>query len=230
MEFFKILAVLTFGFIMSAQAAGGSDGHSFGVGFLFMSPSQNDLNGAIDSINTSQSKSVDKLNTAYEFNGFYQYRFSGSMFAMQLRPSYFMQNASGSGYDTKLSGFTLFPLLRMYPLENNFIHFYMQTGLGYGRLSGSMSGNGTSVDWAGDAFGAMAGLGAEFCFTPAHCVGVEGNFRYLPIQRNVVTDVSGTPAGFDATLSKDGELERNNMDVKTTLSGVQGALVYQMHF
>jgi hypothetical protein len=106
----------------------------------------------------------------------------------------------------------------------------MQTGLGYGRLTGSMDGPNSSVSWAGDAFGAMGGIGAEFCFTPAHCLVVEGNLRYLPMPRNMITSISGTPPGFDAGLTSDGELERNNRDVQTTMSGIQGTLNYQMNF
>ncbi len=229
MKLASVLITLILGYGFAAQAAGGGGGHSFGAGLIFMSPSQDDLDGAVEAINTSQSLAVEKPGTAYELNLFYQYRFSGSMFAVQFRPSYFMQNSSGSGYDTKLSGFAFFPILRMYPLENSFIHFYMQTGLGYGRVSGTMEGPNSSVQWAGDAFGAMGGLGAEFCFTPAHCVAVEGNLRYLPIQRNMVSGVTGTPPGFDS-VTNGGELERGNMDVKTTMSGIQGMIAYQLYF
>lgn len=213
----------------SAFAAGGSGGHSLGAGIVLMTPGQEDLNSVIDEINSSESRAVNKLGSAYELPLYYQYRFSSSMFALQFRPSYFMQSASGSGYDTKLSGFTIFPMLRMYPLENNFIHFFMQTGVGYGRISGSMSGPNGSVDWAGGAFGAVAGLGAEFCFTDAHCMVVEGNVRYLPVERNIVSGVSGTPSGFDSVVD-DHELENGNMDVKSTMSGIQGGLFYQMNF
>jgi hypothetical protein len=105
----------------------------------------------------------------------------------------------------------------------------MQTGIGYGRLKGTMSGPSGSVDWAGGAFGAMAGMGAEFCFTDSHCLTVEGNVRYLPIERNIASGVTGTPSGFD-TVTDDHELENGNMDVKTTMSGIQGGLFYHMNF
>jgi hypothetical protein len=224
-----LLFFLTVALSTSALAAGAGSGHSMGVGIILMTPSQDDVNTVIDEINSSESRAVNKLGTAYELPIYYQYRFSSSMFALQFRPSYFMQNASGSGYDTKMTGFTIFPMLRMYPLENNFIHFYMQTGIGYGRLKGTMSGPSGSVDWAGGAFGAMAGMGAEFCFTDSHCLTVEGNVRYLPIERNIASGVTGTPSGFD-TVTDDHELENGNMDVKTTMSGIQGGLFYHMNF
>lgn len=227
MKFFALVSALLMFSLPSLAASGG--GHSFGFGIMVHSPTQEDLSGAVEAINSSQSLAVEKPGTGYEFQGNYQYRFSGSMFAIQFRPTYFMQNASGSGYSTKLSGFTVFPMLRLYPLENNFIKFFMQTGLGYGRLSGSMDGPNSSVGWAGDAFGAMGGIGAEFCFTSAHCLMVEGNLRYLPIHRNMVSSVNGTPPGFD-TVTNGGELERNNLDVKTSMSGIQGSIGYQMYF
>lgn len=211
-----------------AKAVGGMGGHSIGFGLSLGGPSQGDLNGVIDEINAAESKSINKLGTAYEFQAYYQYRFSGSIFAVQFRPSYFMQSATGSGYDVKLNGFTFFPMLRFYPLENTFIHFFMQAGLGYGKLSGEMTGTG-NVSFSGAAFGAMGGLGAEFCFTDFHCVAVEGNLRYLPIERNVVDSASGTHNGFDSP-GAGGELENNNKDVGTTLSGLSGAINYHMTF
>lgn len=224
-----IILSLLLGMSLKSQAAGAGGGHGLGFGAIIMSPSQDDLNNVIGTINSSQSKSIDKLGTAYEFNTYYQYRFSGTMFAMQFRPSYFMQSSTGSGYETKLTGFTFFPMLRLYPLENAFIHFFLQAGVGYGKMSGEMSGNSTSVSWSGDAYGTLFGLGSEFCFTPAHCVSVEGNLRYLPIQRNMVTAVNGSPSGFSQT-SNNQELEANSTDVATTFSGIQGAVSYVLHF
>ncbi len=221
---------LAISFGSAAFAAGGGGGDmSLGIGIALVTPAQEDVNSVIDEINASESRASNKLGTGYEIPVYFQYRFTSSMFALQFRPSYFTQSASGSGYDTKLTGFTFFPMLRMYPLENTFIHFYLQTGIGYGRVSGSMSGPNGSVDWSGGAFGALGGMGAEFCFSPSHCMVVEGNVRYLPIERNIVSGTSGTPSGFD-TVRDDAELENGNMDVKTTLSGIQGGLYYQMNF
>ncbi|MGZ5279742.1 MAG: hypothetical protein ACXWC9_07370 [Pseudobdellovibrionaceae bacterium] len=224
----KILGLFV-GLVLCSSVFAAGSGHSLGFGVVLTTPGQEDLNTVIDEINASESRAINKLGTAYELTSYYQYRFSSSMFALQFRPSYFTQSATGSSYDTKLTGFTFFPMVRMYPLENNFIHFFMQTGVGYGRMTGTMSGPNGSVDWVGGAFGAMAGMGAEFCFTDAHCVIVEGNVRYLPIERNIVSGTSGTPSGFD-TITNDGELENGNMDVKSSMSGIQGALHYQLNF
>lgn len=222
-----LIFVLAIGSV-SWAARGGSGGHSVGFGLAMGGPTQGDLNGVIDEINSAESKSFEKLGTAYELHGYYQYRISGTIFAIQFRPSYFTQTSKGSGYEMKLNGFTFFPMLRLYPLENEFIRFFMQTGLGYGKLNGEMSGTG-NVSFSGAAFGATGGLGAEFCFTDFHCVVIEGNIRYLPIERNVVDSSSGTHNGFD-TPSSGGELENNNKDVGTTMSGVMGAISYQMNF
>lgn len=215
---------------MSALAArGGSSDSSMGFGMILMSPTQDDLNSSIASINTAQATSIDKLGTAYEFMGYYQYRFSSTMYAMQFRPSYFTQSSKGSGYETKLTGMTFFPMLRIYALENSFIHFFLQLGVGYGKLDGEMTGPGTSASWSGDSFGTMGGMGAEFCFTSSHCMVVEGNVRYLSIQRSVVKSTSGSPAGFSQVVGGQ-ELEANGSDVATTMSGIQGTLAYQMNF
>jgi hypothetical protein len=232
MKYFISILISILCYLMLPQsvlARGGGGGHSLGFGVGLVTPSQDDLNTVINEINAAESRAIDKLGSAYEFDLYYQYRFSGSMFALQFRPSYVMQSSSGGGYDTKLTGYSLFPMLRLYPLENNFLKFFLQTGVGYGRLSGSMSGPNGKVEWSGGAFGAAAGLGAEFCFTDEHCMVVEGNLRYLPIERNIVSSTSGTVGGFD-TPSTDGELENGNMDVKTTLSGIQGIISYQMNF
>ena len=134
LKFFVVSLIC--GSTFSAFAARGSSGggaslgggsSSFGLGIIIMSPSQDDLNGAIGAINSAQSTAIDKLGTAYEFAGYYQYRFMSSMYAMQFRPSYFTQTSKGSGFETKLTGLTFFPILRMYALENSFIHFFVQT-------------------------------------------------------------------------------------------------------
>lgn len=227
MKQFLLLAVLAmvFSFSQIVQAAGGG-AHSLGGGLIIMTPNQEDLDSHITAVNTANSSSMEKFGSAYELYAHYTYRFSSSIFALQFRPSYFMQEAG----DYSLKGFTVFPILRLYPLENNFIKFYLQTGLGYGRLNGEINQASASVDFSGDAFGALFGLGANFCFTPSHCVGVEGNFRYLPIERNIVGSATGSPTQFSTVPAADGELEINDHDVKTTMSGIQGSISYNFIF
>ncbi len=213
-----------------ARGAAAMGSQSIGLGAILTTPSQDDLDSHISTINSTQSTSISKFGTGYEFYANYSYRFSGTMFELQFRPSYFMQSTSGNSYNYSLAAVTFFPLLRVYPLENQYIHFYMQAGVGYGRLSGKLNQPSASVDFAGDAFGALAGLGAQFC-ADVHCFSVEGNLRYLPIVRSIAGSVSGTPVGFSgSTPTGDQELEYNNSDLKTTLSGIQGVIGYSYMF
>ncbi len=224
----------------NAQRRGGGRGLSgdmaIGLGISTVSAGQDDLNGAIDdAINTGAN--IKTLGSAWEFYANWSYRFSGTMYAFVFRPSYFMQSTDGSGgtagsYDYKLTGYTVFPIFRLYPLENSFIKFYMQTGLGYGSLSGSISAGAKNLDFKGSAFGAMGGIGVDFCFTDSHCLTVEGNLRYMPIERNLTTG-GNCSAGDIPGISQCGgssEVERNNSDLKTTTSGVQGLIGYTMNF
>lgn len=211
-------------------------GHSLGGHLIFTSPGQDDLDLLIERANEREGGiSTRSFGQGYEFSFFYQYRFSGTMFAIQFRPSYFMQQSTGSGvsgsFDYKLSGFTFFPALRLYPLENSFLKFFMQVGVGYGRLSASVEEAGNSVDFSSGNFGAMGGLGAEFCFTDNHCMILEGNMRYLPFERNKATSFSGTFA--DDSIDNQGnkkEVEIDNEDLGTTMSGFQAVLGYSYTF
>ena len=101
---FAVFAALI-SFSNLALAAG--DTHSFGGGLIVMTPSQDDLDAHIASVNAANATSLEKFGSAYELYGQYTYRFNSSMFALQFRPSYFMQEAG----DYNLKGFTVFPLL-----------------------------------------------------------------------------------------------------------------------
>lgn len=225
----QILAIsgclLMFFSSLQANAAGGGS-HAIGAGIIVGSPNQSDLDGYVDAVNSSAGSSVGKMGGALEFFAQYKYRFSSSMFGLVFRPSYFSQSGGGNGYDTKLTGFTFFPMFRLHPLENKFIAFFMQVGLGYGSLSGTLSQPNGSVDFKGSAFGATGGLGADFSFG-SHVITVEGNLRYLPMERNLITKKTGTTTVIDVTGS---ELERDNADMATTLSGVQGLISYTYQF
>jgi opacity protein-like surface antigen len=221
--------------VFAARGGGGSGGHSITAGITTVSADQKDLNSIIDSVNSTQGGvSTKSLNSAYDFFIQYQYRFSGSIFALVFRPSYFTESGKGSGntvgdYNHSLTGFTFFPLLRLYPLENSFIRFFMQAGVGFGYLKGEVKQGDASLSYSGSNFGAQAGLGAEFCFTENHCMTLEGNVRYLPIERNVADSVSGTLTGFtQAQNSREVEYDQN--DMATTMSGIQGVLGYTYNF
>lgn len=207
-----------------------------GLGISTVSAGQDDMNGAIDAASAAGA-SIKNLGSALEFYVNWTYRFDRSIYALVIRPSYFTQSVDGSGsggnYNYKLNGYTVMPILRLYPLENDFIKFYMQAGLGYGSLSGSITAGAKNLDFSGSAFGAMGGVGVEFCFTPTHCVNVEGNLRYMPIERNLASGGNCSASGDIPGISQcanGSEVERNGNDLKTTLSGVQGLVGYIMNF
>lgn len=224
----------------SARGGGGGGSHSIGGSLIFASPSQDDLDTLIAAANTSAGGiSTKPLGQGYEFVFQYMYKFSGTMFAMLFRPSYFTQSSkgkastSGANYNYELSGWTLFPMLRMIPLENSFMKFYMQVGVGYGRLTGKIRENDSTIEFVGGNFGASAGLGAEFCFFDDHCFNLEGNFRYLPFERNKATSASSPGGWGSGSLSNavsSEEVELNNRDLGTTMSGVLATIGYTMYF
>lgn len=210
---------------------------SIGAGIAISTADQTGINGMINAAKASANSSASTMGSATEYMGHVTFKFANGFTAIQLRPTLFSQSSSGSGTDGshsyKLDGFTLFPLARIIPLSNDFIDFYIQGGLGYGKLSGSIRNGSRAVDFSGSAFGVQGGLGAEFCFVPDHCVNVEGNYRYLPIERNIASSGTGPgnlPYG-SSQASADNELEDlNGRDVATTLSGVSGLVSYTFNF
>jgi len=210
---------------------------SLGIGGGVTSSSQDDINGAIDDANTATSGGIStkNLGNAWEVFVNWVYRFDRSSSALVFRPSYFFVSTDGNGsdgsYDYKLDGFTFFPMYRLYALENLFIRFFFQGGLGYGVLNGDIQAGSKSFKFKGSAFGAVGGIGADFCFTESSCITIEGNLRYLPIERNLTT--SGDCASLPPGITQCGgtkEVERNNADLQTSMSGVQGLVSYTLHF
>lgn len=220
---------------LKGNALGGGS-HSLGLGFSIVTSNQTDMNAVIAENNAGNSANSKDMTSAYEFYANWIYRFGGSPYAFVLRPSYFMQESKGSGtggsYNYNLNGFTVFPIVRMYPLENDFIHFFLQGGVGYGSLTGQIDAAANNLKFNGSAFGAMAGMGVDFCFTESHCVTVEGNIRYLPVERNM--SEGGNCSGSSITgISQCGnglEVEHGNSDLRTTMSGVLGVIGYTMNF
>lgn len=212
--------------------AGGS--LSAGLGISLSTAEQSGINTLINSAKASTNSTAGTLSAATEYIGYFTFHFSGNFVAIQLRPTLFSQSTSGSGTDGahsySLDGFTLFPLVRITPLSNDFIDFYVQGGLGYGKLDGSIKNGATSASFSGSAFGTQIGLGAQFCFVPDHCFNVEGNYRYLPISRNIVSAAAGLPTGVSqATVERELE-DAGGMDIATTLSGVAGIISYTYVF
>lgn len=224
----SVAAFMTFLIISSDPAfarRGLSGAHSIGGGIILTGPSQNDVNSWVSSHALAGTK---ELGAGYELFFNYEFRFSSTMFALHFRPSYMNQSASGAGIESAITAITFFPMLRLYPLENDYIKFFFQTGIGVAKadLTLSNSNNGGSGTYSATEFGALAGLGASFCFTESSCVGVEGNMRYLPMNR---LTGNGTTLGGNITQTS-GELEKGGTDLAVTLSGIQGALTYQYAF
>ena len=237
---FALAFTLIFASDALAQRRGLSTGPAFtgdmslGIGISTVGAGQNDLNDVIDADVAANGASTKNLGSALEFFAQWTYRFSRTNYALVFRPSYFMQEATGSAsngsHDYKLNGFTVFPIFRLYALENSFIKFFMQAGLGYGSLNGEMSQGANSLKFKGSAFGVMGGIGADFCFTETHCLTVEGNMRYLPIERNVSSGGTCTSMTGLTQCGGSTEVERDNKDLSTTMSGIQGAVSYTMNF
>lgn len=209
------------GISAQAQRAGN---HSMGFNLSLTGPTQEDVNSWVNSLGLAGTK---ELAGGYEFLFDYQYRFDRTMFSMLFRPSYLTQSADGGGVRSSMTAFTLFPMFRLYPLENDFIQFFMQVGVGYGSVNLALSNGANSGTYSNAAFGGIGGIGANFCFTPNHCMTVEGNFRYLPIQR---LTGSGTGNLGGNITQMNGELEKDNVDLGVTLSGVQGIIGYRLVF
>jgi hypothetical protein len=232
----RVLLAGLFFFAINAFAAGASSGYSIGFNLGIVNASQNQMNDLIKRANTREGGiSTSEMNQAYELQGFIMYRFSNPLYALQLRPSYYYQVEEGSGgsggFNYSLTGFTLFPILRLYPLENEFMKFYMQAGVGYGMINGKIEEGTAKVEFSGGAFGTMAGMGAEFCFNASHCLSFEGDYRYLTFQRFTADSSSGTFAADSLTqYSKGSEIEMDNSDVSARMGGLMFMAGYTMWF
>ncbi|MES2964370.1 MAG: hypothetical protein V4760_10795 [Bdellovibrionota bacterium] len=235
LQVFAVLAI-TLLTVSLANAKGAGGGSQIGVQLGVTAASQEHINTLISRANTRVGGiSTGAMNSAYEFSANYGYRFDGSVIALLFRPSFFYQKTSGSGggssYNYGVTGFTIFPILRIIPLENDWLKFFMQVGVGYGRINGSVEEGTAKVDFEGAAFGSQAGLGAEFCYTANHCGTIEGNYRYLNMDRNTVTSSTGTFA--TGSLSQYGsgqEIEMDATDLAVRLSGLQFLVGYTYNF
>lgn len=207
------------------------------------------VNSAQDSLNDMQQRAntreggitTSQLTQAWEVAGHITYRYSGTIWAIQIRPSYFYERADGHGtsgsFTYGVTGWTVFPILKMYPLENDFMKFYMQAGLGYGQVTAFVnegqdaSGHNRHVDFGSGAFGSTVGLGAEFAYSPSHAFSLECNYRYLNFQRNIVTSSSGSFASGSLTqYGKGQEVELDSNDLAVKMGGLQFLAGYSYYF
>lgn len=236
------LVLLILGMSVSAFAArgGGGGGGSMhiGVGFGLITAGQDDLNSLQQEDNADHTISTPQIGSAYELTGSFGYRFSGTIYEIMFRPSYFWHSATGgtsggAAYEYGVKGLMLYPIFRLYPLENSFMKFFFQFGVGYGKLYGTVKENTYTVEFEGNTFGYLAGLGVEMCITDSHCFSLEGNLRGAPAERSLISSVSGTvPVGGrisqGSTVGQ--ELEMDNRDLKITGSGILANLGYVMRF
>ncbi|OQW50747.1 MAG: hypothetical protein A4S09_11370 [Proteobacteria bacterium SG_bin7] len=238
------LALLVFGVSVSAFARGGGGGGGgsmhIGVGLGLITAGQDDLNSIQQRDNAANTISTPQLGSAYEFSGSFGYRFSGTIYELMFRPSYFWHSATGgttggAPYEYGVKGLMLYPIFRLYPLENAFMKFFFQFGVGYGKLYGTVKENTYTVEFEGSSFGYLAGLGVEMCMTDSHCFILEGNLRGSPAERSLVTSVSGTQSGAiwgntSTSVAVGQEIEMDNRDLKITGSGILANIGYVMRF
>jgi hypothetical protein len=225
-----IVLLLTFGSSW-ALAAAGSGGWSIGANLGFINADQDDMNKVIDA--ASATTGASEFGNAWEFNGHITYRLSGGSTALSFRPSYFMyEDEDGTSASYTLTGFTIFPTLKWYMLEDQTIKFFSQFGVGYGHMSGSIEESGEKVEFSGGDLGYLAGLGAEFCFFGDHCINIEGSVRFLSVERMIADSATG-----DGTIgtkidqaNKGDEVEINGRDFAASMSGVLGMIGYTMYF
>lgn len=213
--------------------AGGS--LSVGLGLAVATADQDGINQLVQAAKANNNTTAGELSSATEYMGHITFRFSNNLVALQIRPTFFLQDSTGTGtdghYEYSLSGMSVFPLIRIIPLSNDLIDFYMQFGLGYGNINGKIRNGARNLEFKGGNFGTQFGIGADFCFIPSHCFGIEGNYRYLPIPRNIVTSVSGAaPDGVTQAISERELEDASFNDVATKLSGISGVLMYTFNF
>ena len=235
----KYLIVLLL-FISSSSFAKGSGGGwhlGFGAGIVTvdqedMNTLQQRANSRVGGITTSQ------LGNAYELTATFGYRFKSSIYEMLFRPSYFFHSQSGTGasqpYEYGVSGYSVFPIFRFYPLESSVMKFFFQVGVGYGGFNGEITEASYNLKFSGGSFGFLGGLGIEMCFVPSHCFALEGNLRGLGASRVVADSVSGTPAGSVPGISQGTsagqEVEMDSRDLGVSISGLQALLGYVIHW
>ena len=228
-----LIAIVCLGLSQKLFAAKG--GSSIGGFFGSAGAAQDDLNTLISAANTRSTISTGRLSGGLELAFQITFRLSKSI-GLQFRPSYFWASAKGTGaagvHNYGLTGYTLFPVLKWYMLQDKSIKFFTQFGMGFGSASGTIEEGAARAAFTGSNMGFLVGLGAEFCFYKAkHCLILEGNYRYLPFPRNLIDSTSGTfDSGSIDTPTSGRELEFNDIDLSTTLSGILANIGYAYNF
>ena len=137
-------------FSTQALAVGSEISIGFNVGLA--GGGQSDMNKLISNANTRESGlSVSDLGNAWDLNATFTYRVT-DMIGLQFRPGMYMvsedgSNSSGS-FEYAVTGFTIFPVMRLYLLENNYIAFFSNIAVGWGYLSGEIKEASDTVEFS----------------------------------------------------------------------------------
>lgn len=214
---------------------GGGTGGDFAFGIIGGSTGaeQKDLNTLRARANNRDGGiSAGELNDAWEIGAFIQWRFSYAGF--QLRPSYFFAKEDGSGdsgnYEYSVTGYTVSGIFKLYPLENNEIKLFFQTGVAWGQLETEITEASFNATATGSNLGYLIGAGIELGLG-SHLIILEVGWRYLLIERNITDSTSGTAAADSVSQSTVGqELEYDNQDLMTSMSGIQTFIGYGFRF
>jgi hypothetical protein len=207
---------------------------TFGIAAGLGKVEQTGLNYSIQISRDLSGANTPKMQQATEYAFYAMYHFSNSPFAIQLRPTIFKQKSSGQGpagqYNYELKGQTFFPLIRWTALQSKFIDFYLQFGAGMGSLNGSIINDNREVTFKGKSYGSQAGAGLNMYFGSTNSIGLEANYRYLPLQRNIITKMTGAPNGVNpSTPGHELENDQSN-NITTYLSGLIGYATYNISF
>ncbi len=230
----RVLFILVLSSFMSMQASA----IEFGFGILggVTSAEQKDLNILIDLANTRAGGiSTKNLDSAWEGGLYLQWK--SDFLAFQIRPTMFFQTEEGSAssgssypgdYEYSMSGQTIGGLFKLYPLENANMRFFFQTGVMWGMLETEIKEGSYSSVSDGSALGYQFGAGFDL-FYESHVFSFEVGWRFFEVERNIVSSTSGAAEEITQT-SKDDELEYNNKDLGTCMTGTQLFVSYGYRF
>jgi hypothetical protein len=209
---------------------------SFGVVGGTTKSEQKHLNALRNRANSRGSISTGELSSAWEGGLFIEWK--GPIFGLQLRPTYFTQSEDGTGgtapdngtYKYATSGQTFGALFKLYPLSNKDMRMYLQTGIVWGSLKTEIQEATYNAKASGSNLGYQIGAGFDLLWG-AHKVFLEVGWRYLNIETNIVDSTSGTPASDSVSqTTKNNELEFDNKNLSTNMSGTQLFLGYGYSF
>lgn len=228
------IAIILFSLTLALPSFAKDGGVSFGIIGGQSSAEQKHINTLRTRSNmAAEGISTGDLTNAWEFGAFLQ--FASSMWAFQLRPAYFTQSEDGTAsngdvYEYSVTGYSVTGLFKLYPLQSNELRLFFQAGVAWGNLEVDIQENDFKATAAGSNLGYQIGIGLEMMFG-IHSIFLEGNWRFLPIERNIVTSTTGTPRDDSATqYGKDKELEFDDRDLSTSMTGMQLLVGYALNF